>query len=72
MAARALPVFSFRTVSSKHIQFTIRGTAGSNYVADVSTNLLGNWTPAHTGAAPILLTRPATNAQQFFRARVAP
>ena len=68
----AAPVFSLTTVASNQIQFTISGTAGSNYVVDVSTNLPGNWTPTHTGAAPILLTRPATNAQQFFRARVAP
>jgi hypothetical protein len=68
----AAPVFSLTTVASNQIQFTISGTAGSNYVVDVSTNIPGNWTPTHTGAAPILLTRPATNAQQFFRARVAP
>ena len=67
-----MPVFSFRTVAGNQIQFTISGTAGSNYVMEVSTNRPGNWRPTHPGAAPMLLTRPATNTRQFFRARVAP
>jgi hypothetical protein len=68
----AAPVFSMPSVVSNQIQFTVSGTAGSNYIVDVSTNIPGNWTPVHTGSAPLLLVQPATNAQQFFRARVAP
>ena len=69
----AAPLLSLATVVSNQFQFTLTGTAGSNYVIEVATNLPASaWTPVQTGAAPILFVRPATNDQQFYRGKVQP
>ena len=65
------PVLSLLSVVSNQIQFTLTGTAGSNYVIEAATILSTNsWVPVQTSAAPILFARPATNDQQYYRGRV--
>lgn len=56
-------------------QFTLTGTATSNYVVQASTNLEGgSWQPVRTNAAPFVFVE--TNAlnwpQRFYRGQVAP
>ena len=51
------PVFSTNGLS-----FAVTGVPGSNYVVQVSTNLI-NWTPLATNAAPFQFTDP--NAKYF-------
>ncbi len=69
----AAPVLTLLSFGSNQIQFTLSGTASSNYVVEASTNLAGSfWTPVQTGAAPILFTEPATNDQRFYRGKVLP
>jgi len=64
-------VLSLLSVVSNQIQFTLTGTAGSNYVIEAATILSTNsWVPVQTSAAPILFARPATNDQQYYRGRV--
>ncbi len=62
-------------VSGNQIQMTVTGTAGSNYVIQVSTNLIGNnWVSILTNAAPFTFTDSNFNnlPQAFYRALVAP
>jgi hypothetical protein len=60
-------------VVSNQFQFTLTGTAGSNYVIEASTDLPADaWTPVRTGAAPILFVQPATNDQRYYRGKVQP
>jgi hypothetical protein len=69
-SAPALTLFS---VTNGQVRFTLSGTIASNYVIEMSTNLSsGNWSPIHTGAAPILFSEPATNAQRYFRGKIGP
>lgn len=56
-------------------QFTVTGTATSNYVVQATTNLDGGiWQPVRTNAAPFIFVE--TNAlnwpQRFYRGQVAP
>jgi len=53
------------------LQFNLTGTAGSNYVIEISTNLVsGNWEPILTNVAPFTFTDTNTTAspQRFYRA----
>jgi hypothetical protein len=69
----ATPTLSLASVVSNQFQFTLTGTAGSNYVIESATHLPATaWTPVRTGAAPILFSQPATNAQQYYRGKVQP
>ena len=71
--APAAPALTLLNLVSNQFQFTLTGTAGSNYVIEISTNLAGNnWTPVQTGAAPVLFTEPATNDQRFYRGKILP
>jgi len=64
-----LPVFA-----AGQFQIPITGTAGSNYVMQVSTNLaLNDWISLSTNAAPFTFTDTNLNApQKFYRVIVAP
>ena len=69
----AAPALTLLNLVSNQFQFTLTGTAGSNYVIEISTNLAANrWTPVQTGAAPVLFTEPATNDQRFYRGKILP
>jgi uncharacterized repeat protein (TIGR01451 family) len=69
----AAPTLSLVRLATNQFQFTLTGTAGSNYVIEAATNLPANaWTPLRTNAAPFLFSQPVTNDQQFYRARVQP
>lgn len=71
--APSAPNLTLLTLSGGQVQFTLTGTAGTNYVVEMSPNLeAGAWSPIHTGAAPILFTEPATNDQRFYRGKVWP
>lgn len=62
------------TVSGNQFQFTVTGTAGSNYIVQVSTNLaISNWVSVFTNPSPFTFTDTNINtvSQRFFRA-VAP
>ncbi len=69
----AAPTLSLASVISNQFQFTLTGTAGSNYVIEAATNLPPSaWTPVLTGAAPIFFTEPATNDQRYYRGSIQP
>jgi hypothetical protein len=68
----ALGVTAFTTNS---FSFTVTGTAGSNYVIQLSTNLgASNWISIFTNAAPFTFTDSNANnsSQGFYRAIAAP
>ena len=59
------------TASKTNFDFLLSGPAGSNYVLQVSTNLL-SWTPVITSTIPVSGTINLTNAlngykQSFYR-----
>ena len=59
---------------NNNIQFMVTGTAGSNYVVQVSSSPLGGpWTSLATNTAPFLFvdTNVAADPQRFYRAMVA-
>ncbi len=69
----SVPALTLFSVTNQQMHFTLTGTIASNYVIEVSTNLSsGNWSPVHTGAAPILFSEPATNDQRYYRGKIAP
>jgi endonuclease/exonuclease/phosphatase family metal-dependent hydrolase len=71
-AAAALGRPSFGTNS---FSFTVVGTAGSNYVIQVASNLSGgNWVSVFTNAAPFTFTDSNASAfpQEFYRAVASP
>lgn len=71
--APSAPNLTLLTLSGGQVQFTLTGTAGTNYVVEMTPSLeAGAWSPIHTGAAPILFTEPATNAQRFYRGKLWP
>jgi endonuclease/exonuclease/phosphatase family metal-dependent hydrolase len=56
-------------------EFTVMGSAGSNYVVEVSTNLNGaNWVSLQTNAAPFTFveTNSGLYSQRFYRAVALP
>lgn len=61
--------------TSRQFQFTLTGTAGSNYVIQASTNLGStNWVSLWTNAAPFTFvdTNANLHPQRFYRGLVAP
>ena len=67
----AAPTLSTPTLAGSQFIFQLTGTATSNYVVQVSTNL-SNWIPLQTNPAPFWFTNPIGQPQQFFRGTVAP
>jgi DNA/RNA endonuclease G (NUC1) len=64
------PTLSSFTFISNQFQFTVTGTAGSNYVVQATTNLTSpNWIPVFTNTAPFVFTQLNTPAfsQRFYR-----
>lgn len=73
--AAIAPSFSSLVFTNNQFQFTLNGTAGSNYVVQVSTNLANpNWISLSTNAAPFSFveTNAGTFGQRFYRTMVAP
>jgi hypothetical protein len=67
------PSFSLIAFTNGQFQFTVNGTAGTNYVVQATTNLAApNWIALTTNAAPFLFTESNLVPQEFFRADVAP
>ena len=56
-----------RNLSDHHLQISLTGTPGSQYILETSTNLL-HWTPIFTNAAPYTFNDPTANAARFYRA----
>ena len=67
------PTLATPQLSSNQFIFQLTGTATSNYVVQVSTNLATtNWLSLQTNAAPFWFTNPIGQPQQFYRGLVAP
>ncbi len=67
------PSFSSFSLVNNQFQFALTGTAGSNYVVQVSTNLTSPvWISIETNAAPFVVTDTNGSPQRFYRASVAP
>lgn len=67
------PTLSTPGLAGNQFIFQLTGTATSNYVVQVSTNLaLSNWLSLQTNAAPFWFTNPIAQPQQFYRGTVAP
>lgn len=66
----AAPVLGAASISGGHLQFTISGTTGSNYIVLYATNLPAtNWTPLRTNPAPFNFTETNLFApQKYYRA----
>jgi hypothetical protein len=66
----AVPVLETVTVSGGQLQFSVSGTAGSNYIVQCATNLpAAGWTPLRTNPAPFTFTETNLSApQKFYRA----
>ncbi|MEY2466997.1 MAG: hypothetical protein QOD03_1518 [Verrucomicrobiota bacterium] len=61
--------------AGNQFQLTVTGSAGSNYVIQVSTNLSStNWLPVFTNASPFTFTESNTDSfiQRFYRAVASP
>jgi hypothetical protein len=74
-APAAAPLLSTPTFANNQFQFTVSGTAGSNYVVQVTTNLtVPNWISLSTNAAPFVFiqTNASSFTQRFYRSLVAP
>jgi hypothetical protein len=68
-----VPSFSPLSFLSNQVRFMINGTAGSNYVVQVSTNLAApEWMSVETNIAPFIFTETNGFPQRFYRAEVAP
>ena len=69
------PAFSLVTITNNQFQFTVTGTAGSNYVVQATTSLTAlSWTALITNAAPFQFIESNVNLfpQRFYRATIAP
>jgi hypothetical protein len=67
------PELALVHLSGAQLQFTLTGTAGSNYVIEASASLFNPvWSPVYTGSAPFLFHETATNQQRYYRGVVAP
>ena len=69
------PVFTLLTFTNNQFQFTVTGTAGSNYVLQASTSLTApNWISITTNAAPFMFVESNASLfnQRFYRALVKP
>jgi DNA/RNA endonuclease G (NUC1) len=74
-APAAMPAFTQTVFAGNQFQFTVTGTAGSNYVVQAATNLAApNWVALATNAAPFLFVETNTGrfSQRFYRALVTP
>jgi endonuclease/exonuclease/phosphatase family metal-dependent hydrolase len=75
-APPAPPILTSPSItSSNQFQFTVTGTAGSNYIVQVSTNLSEtNWISLFTNTAPFTFTDSNATAfpQGFYRAVLSP
>ncbi len=73
-ATAATPVLGPPVVlTNQQIQFTITGSAGSNYAVEGSTNLSKtNWVAIFTNAAPFTFQDTNPVPQRFYRARSVP
>ncbi len=74
-APAAAPTFSSPTFLNNQFQFTLNGTAGSNYVVQASTNLAaGSWLSVQTNTAPFVFIESNLDSfpQRFYRGVVAP
>ncbi len=66
------PTLSTPSLTGNQIIFQLTGTATSNYVVQVSTNLaITNWLPLLTNPAPFWFTNNITVPQRFYRGAVA-
>ncbi len=64
------PTLSSFAFINNQFQFTVTGTAGSNYVVQATTNLAApNWIPVFTNPAPFVFTQlnTAVFSQRFYR-----
>ena len=68
------PTLSAPQLAGNLFQFTLTGTAGSNYVVQATTDLGSGWTSLVTNAAPFTFSEQNTNgfSKRFYRAMVAP
>lgn len=68
----AAPVLGTASISGGQLQFTVSGTAGSNYIVLCATNLsAASWTPLRTNPAPFTFTETNLVApRRFYRAVV--
>ncbi len=67
------PSLSTPSLSGNQFIFQLTGTATSNYVVQVSTNLaINNWISLQTNPAPFWFTNNIAQPQQFFRGTVPP
>jgi endonuclease/exonuclease/phosphatase family metal-dependent hydrolase len=68
-------ILSAIALNADQFQFTVTGSAGSNYVVQASTNLTGsNWVPLRTNSSPFSFveTNLSFFPQRFYRAVAAP
>jgi hypothetical protein len=71
----AAPTLNAPALSGGQFQFTVTGTAGSNYVVQALTNLSGsNWVSLQTNSAPFgfVDTNSVGFPQRFYRAIATP
>jgi len=71
----AAATLSGPALSGGQFQFTVNGSAGSNYVVQASTNLsVANWVSLRTNASPFnfLETNSGSYPQRFYRAVATP
>jgi endonuclease/exonuclease/phosphatase family metal-dependent hydrolase len=71
----AAATLSAPTLNGGQFQFQVTGSAGSNYVVQVSTNLIGaNWVSLRTNASPFSFveTNSGFHLQRFYRAVALP
>jgi endonuclease G len=71
----ALPALSLPAATDNQFQFTLTGTAGTNYIVQAATSLAAPaWVSLLTNAAPFVFTESNVNLfpQRFYRAVVAP
>jgi hypothetical protein len=67
------PTFGSVGFANQQFQFTVSGTAGSNYVVQATTNLNPpNWISLMTNVAPFVFTETNQFTQRFYRAFVLP
>ena len=61
------------SLHSSQFLFQLIGSAASNYIVQVSTNLAaGNWLSLHTNATPFWFTNAVVEPQQFYRGLAMP
>ena len=70
-SSASAPTLNAPILSGAQFQFTVTGSAGSNYVVQTSTDLRSsNWISAFTNSAPFTFieTNPGAASQKFYRA----